>query len=396
MQTFGFDRSGRIRKRPLNRGPTSALGWAIAATMGYPRPPPPNGSTNESPANARMSNFTTHRSDRPPADLPAGTVMPRLGGHRPSWIDAVATGLGQTPHVLTAVDDGRVVGCLPMTLVRGPIFGRFLVGLPYINTGGVCADDAAVAAGLIDAACDWADELDVNYLELRHERPIDHPRLNADRTDKLHLRLALPPDADAMMGGLKSKVRSQVKKSLREEFEVQWGGHERLDDFYRVFAHNMRDLGTPVFPRRLFASILDRMGDDAELCVLTRGGRPAAAAMLVHDGTMTEVPSASCIRRYNRLNANMRMYWHLIERAIERGSETFDFGRSSEGSGTYRFKRQWGAQPSEATWQYYVRRGDPAQMRVDDGGKRRLIEVWKRMPIWLTRIIGPPIVRGIP
>jgi hypothetical protein len=96
------------------------------------------------------------------------------------------------------------------------------------------------------------------------------------------------------------------------------------------------------------------------------------------------------------MNANMLMYRHLLERSVQRGSHLFDFGRSSEGSGTYKFKAQWGATPHPATWQYYVRRGDPSEMRPDAEGKKRLVQLWQRLPVWFTKLIGPPIVRGIP
>jgi hypothetical protein len=66
------------------------------------------------------------------------------------------------------------------------------------------------------------------------------------------------------------------------------------------------------------------------------------------------------------------------------------------GAGTYKFKEQWGAKPSPALWQYYVRKGDPAKMRPDSQGKQGLVKVWQKLPVRLTKIIGPRIVRGIP
>jgi hypothetical protein len=92
----------------------------------------------------------------------------------------------------------------------------------------------------------------------------------------------------------------------------------------------------------------------------------------------------------------MWMYWNLLQRGIEKGSSEFDFGRSSVGSGTYKFKEQWGAKPKQAIWQYYVRKGDPSDMRPDSPSKSRLVKVWKKLPLWLTRLLGPSIVRGIP
>lgn len=322
--------------------------------------------------------------------------FPRLAGHRDAWIKAICRGLKHQAYLLTATRAGEPCGVLPLVMVRGPIFGRFLVSLPYLNTGGVWANDQAAASALIDQACDLADERRVRYLELRHEVPVVSARLNHARTDKKHLRLALPASDALLEKSLKSKVRSQIKKASQYNLQVEFGSLPLLSDFYDVFAQNMRDLGTPVFSRRLFSSILEEFGDDAELCVVRSDGTAIAGGLLVHAGGKTEVPSASSLRKFNHTNANMLMYRHLLRRATERGSEWFDFGRSSEASGTYRFKTQWGAMPSPAVWQYYVRAGSVDDMRPDSEGKQRLVKVWQKLPVGLTRLIGPPIVRGIP
>lgn len=321
---------------------------------------------------------------------------PQLNGHRAAWVQSVSQGLGQKVFLIRAKANNRATGVLPLHLVSGPLFGRFLVSIPYLNTGGVWANDQATACRLIDQACKLADELNVRYLELRHECPVQHPLLNFQRTDKVHMRMVLPNTVAGIMASLKSKVRSQVKKAGEYGFEVAFGDQSLLNEFYFVFARNMRDLGTPVFPRKLFATILDEFGDNAELCVVRKNQQSVAAGLLVHLDGVSEVPSASCLREYNRMNPNMLMYRHLLERSVARGSHLFDFGRSSEGSGTYKFKAQWGAQPHPATWQYYVRKGDPSEMRPDAEGKKRLVRLWQHLPVWLTKVIGPPIVRGIP
>lgn len=322
--------------------------------------------------------------------------FPRLTGHQAAWINSVTDGLQHRTFLIQANDGENVVGLLPICLVAGPIFGKFLVSLPYLNTGGVWAKNQRAADCLIDSACELADQLNVKHLELRHEIPVEHSKFNFERTDKVHMRMPLPNTADELMASLKSKVRSQAKKSMRAELTVEFGGQNLLNDFYHVFSINMRDLGTPVFSKKLFASTLQYFDGDAELCVIRSEGKPAAAGLLVHSNGMTEIPSASCLREFNRLNANMFMYWNLFERAIEKNSHTFDFGRSSEGSGTYKFKAQWGAMPHPAVWQYYVRQGNPEDLRPDAGGKKRLVKIWQKLPVWLTKLIGPTIVRGIP
>ena len=326
----------------------------------------------------------------------AGRIDPQAFHYDPRWLVAVCTGLGHEPHVLTAKRNGQVAGVLPLALVKSLLFGRFLVSLPYVNSAGVIAEDEPAAAALIDRAVQLADELDVRHLELRHQRKHEHPALTRQLTSKVHMRLALPPSSAELWKQFKPKVRNQIRKGEKLGLAVQFGREEFLGDFYTVFSRNMRDLGTPVYGRRLFGAILAEFAGQTEICVVRMAGRPIAAGLLMHGNGMTEVPSASSLRRYNATNANMLMYWHLLERTIERGQETFDFGRSSVDSNTFRFKRQWGAQPVPAAWQYYVRKGNMEDMRRESGKFESLSNLWRRMPLGLSRLIGPMIVRGIP
>ncbi len=328
--------------------------------------------------------------------IPSPCAYPRLSAHHDPWVSAVKDGFRHRCFHISATRQGEPVGHLTLVLIRGPIFGRFLVSLPYINTGGVWSKDEETAIRLVDRACLLADQYDVRYMELRHEIPLDHPRINFERRDKVHMRLALPSTDELLEKSFKAKLRSQIRKGSKNAVEIEFGGKELLDDFYSVFAVNMRDLGTPVFSPSLFRCILDSFAGDAEFCIARLGARPIAGGLLVHHGGTTEIPSASSLREFNHLSANMLMYRKCLARAIERGSVTFDFGRSSKDSGTYKFKEQWGAVASPAVWQYYVRKGSADAMRPEAEGNQRLIRLWKKMPVWLTRLAGPPIVRGIP
>ena len=254
----------------------------------------------------------------------------------------------------------------------------------------------ASRGALIDRAVALADELDVRYLELRHEIQQTHPALTQQSTAKVHMRLALPQTSDELWSSFKPKVRNQIRKGEKFDPTIEWGGLDQLAAFYDVFSRNMRDLGTPVFGRVFFESILQTFPGDAEFCVVRLGRRPVAAALLTHGRQVSEVPSASSLRAYNPQNVNMLMYWHLLQRAIERQQTTFDFGRSSKESNTFRFKKQWGATPEPAIWQYYVRRGTVGDMRPENAKYQRMINTWRRLPLWLTRMAGPKIVRGIP
>ncbi|MGH7199283.1 MAG: FemAB family XrtA/PEP-CTERM system-associated protein [Planctomycetaceae bacterium] len=327
-----------------------------------------------------------------------GTAIPATAhpDHDPRWLRILAEGLGHEPFLLEAVVGGRVAAQLRLAHVHSLLFGRFLVSLPYLNSAGVQADDPRAAHALIDRAVELTDELNCRFLELRHESPWEHPALSGQMTSKVHMRLDLPETAEELWQGLKAGVRNQVRKGQRQDFGIHWGAMERLEDFYAVFSRNMRDLGTPVYGRSLFAAILRAFGERGELCCVYDGGRCIAAALLIHGAEATAVPSASSLRAYHSTNANMLMYWHLLERAVERGQKTFDFGRATRDSNLFRFKNQWRARAEPAAWQYYARRGTIDAMRPDNARNRRLTRIWRRLPLALTRLIGPTIIRGVP
>ncbi len=316
--------------------------------------------------------------------------------YHPSWPVVLKHGLGHTPWYLEASDGEEICGILPLAAMKSLLFGRFLVGLPYLNYGGVIADSDAVATALVDRAIELAERLDVRHLELRHERAIAHPRLVQRPGSKVVMRLTLPSEPEALWNLFRSNVRGHVRKGQKQGFDVVWGSEDLLPQFYDVFCQNMRDLGTPVFGRALFRAILRQFPDRAELCVVRSGKEPIAGALLLHGWGVTEVPSASSLRRYNPNCANPLMYWHLLQRAVERGQQVFDFGRSTPDGPTYQFKKSWGAQAYPAEWQFFLRTGTASDMRPDNPRYETMIRVWKRLPVWLTRQLGPAIVRGIP
>ena len=343
--------------------------------------------------------ITTHRANGAPVGWNEYLTKWGYDGFHlcEEWAQIFEGALKHRPHFLWATQEGRIVGVLPLMHVAGPVFGQYLASMPYTNTGGVLADSDEIARRLISEAADLADQLNVKHLELRHERHVDHPRLNSTVSEKVHMRLRLPSTADELWDSLKSKVRSQIRKPRNDEnLTHQFGGLDQLDTFYDIFCRNMRDLGTPPFSKSLFRRILEAFSGDAEICVVNYKDIPVASGLLIHGPGTTLIPSASALREYNKTSCNMLMYWHVLERAIERGQQAFDFGRSSVDAGTHKFKKQWGSEEHPAIWQYYSRIGDVSDARPNSGKFDAMIAAWQKLPVWVTKLIGPTIVRGIP
>jgi FemAB-related protein (PEP-CTERM system-associated) len=314
----------------------------------------------------------------------------------PAWLNILHSSLGHEPYLIEATAAGQTVGFLPLTFLDTILFGKFLVSLPYLNTNGVVAANPMVQTALIERAISLGDELNSRHIELRHEIPIDHIGFNARISNKVHMRLVLPETSDQLWKSLDSKVRNQIRKGEKPSFRVAWGGVELLAPFYDVLTQKMRDLGSPIYGIELFREILTTFPGNAEIVVVGDNRHPVAAALLLHGWGVTEVPTASSLKRYNSTSANMLMYWHLLQRAIKRGQHVFDFGRSTIDGSTYRFKKQWGAESAPAIWQYRVNRGEVGEMRPDNPRFQRAIRIWQKLPLALTRLLGPHIVRGIP
>ncbi|MEX2475902.1 GNAT family N-acetyltransferase, partial [Marinobacter sp.] len=192
-------------------------------------------------------------------------------------------------------------------------------------------------------------------------------------------------------------IRAQIRRGERELTEYKVGGEELLDAFYRVFAINMRDLGTPVYGKDFFRNLLRALPKQSWLVVVRVDNHAVGCAFLTGYRGRMEIPWASTLRSHNHTGVNRAMYWHILQFAIERGYGVFDFGRCSESSGTYRFKQQWGAQPLPLCWDYLLPEGGRLPALTPDNPKfRLLIAAWQRLPVWLANLIGPHIVKDLP
>ncbi len=317
--------------------------------------------------------------------------------HRAAAVDIGRRSFGLETFYLSAMDNtGNLVGVLPLVEQSSLLFGRFLSSVPFFTYGGILANDVQIAAALADAAGALGRERRAKHVELRHSAPLERLPL-ADRTDKVSMVLPLPADEAALSRQLGSKLRSQIKRAEREEPTVHWGGAELLAEFYQVFSRAMHDLGTPVYPPHFFSRTLEALQGVVDVLVIRVKGKAEAAAILVRHGERIEEPWAACSPAGKRGALNMRMYWEMLKLSVARGARAFDFGRSTVDSGTYKFKAQWGAQPLQLHWYYWLPEGAEIPRLNQSNPKYEFAaKVWQRMPLWTANLVGPWLVRNLP
>lgn len=318
-----------------------------------------------------------------------------LSYHRREWLDVIRNAFGHETKYLVAETPHGIAGVLPLVFFRSRVFGRFSVSLPFLNYGGVLADEPDVETALLNRAVEETRQAGGTHLELRHT--CQHFSELTPKRHKVAMDLVLAPAVEAQWGALDRKVRNQVRKAEKSHLHAISGGVELLPEFYQVFAHNMRDLGTPVYSLKFFQQVLTTFPDETRVFVVRVSGRPAAASLVHWYRDTIQVPWASALRAFNPVCANVFLYWQMVQFAVARGFRLFDFGRSTPGEGTFHFKKQWGAEPRELVWEYWTAEGHPVPELNPKNPKFDLaIRVWQRLPLRVASALGPFVVRHIP
>jgi FemAB-related protein (PEP-CTERM system-associated) len=296
---------------------------------------------------------------------------------------------------LAATDEaGDLQGVLPLVRVKSVLFGHFLISMPFVNYGGALGSPTAIES-LAEEAKRLASHYDVDLLELRNLRQADLALDVSHR--KVTVILDLPDkDPEVLWKALPAKVRSQVRRPKKEGVEVRFGS-DQLDPFYAVFCRHMRDLGTPVQSKQFFRALQNAFADDVWFGCAYLGAEPVACGCGFQWGDEVEITWASALREHSRIAPNMALYWAFIERAVQERLRTFNFGRCTPGSGTHRFKLQWGGREEPLWWYQFSPGGSRAATpSPQDGGLSWGPRVWRKLPVPVATALGPRIVRYIP
>ncbi len=323
-----------------------------------------------------------------------------------AWRQAVEEAYTFAPYYLLAESGANICGVLPLIAFHVPLRGTHLISLPYCDAGGVVADTAEITTALVK----YAEDLVQNKIRLetkaasscllRCTTPLSAQQANV--TSKVRMILPLPADSSALLASMKAKVRSQIKKPQRDGLTATLGQMELTHGFYTVFAENMRDLGSPVHSRRWIEAVVNAYGERCRIAVVyTPQGEIAAAGIILLHPNLVVVPWASTRRRFNKMNPNMLLYWTFLSFACEHGYPQFDFGRSTPGEGTYRFKKQWGANPQPLYWyELPTQHGQGEDARTEssplrNSGKTLVTMLWQKLPLPVANALGPKVRKYI-
>jgi len=317
---------------------------------------------------------------------PEGTFF-----HLAEWQYVLQRSFGHVSHYLLAQSPrGEIRGVLPLARVKSLLFGDALVSTPFCVYGGIVAADETAHAALTEAACNLARTLGVDHLEMRNRRR-QHPGWACKG---LYVTFRKPIDADPEqnMLAIPRKQRAMVRKGIKEELRVEIDAS--VDRHYDIYSESLRNLGTPPFSRDYLRVLKEVFGESCDIVSILKGERLVASVLNFYfrDEVLPYYGGGTLEAR--AVAGNDFMYWSVMERAREKGCRIFDYGRSKRGTGAFDFKTYWGFEPEQLYYEYFlVKRREMPNLSPTNPKYGKAIELWRRLPLKLTQLIGPPIAK---
>lgn len=293
-----------------------------------------------------------------------------------------------------AESDNKISGILPTTLFNIPLGSSSLISLPYCDVASTLTTDEYTGEALLNYAITYAENNNISNIVIRGKIPKNYSSKNAfslsQTRDKVRMILKLPASPDELWSTFKSKLRSQIRKAEKNNLVFRFA-NKNTNDFFKVFSHNMRDLGSPVHSPMLFQHTFKQLDKQVQVGLVYNGQQVIGAGIIMHAGNTISIPWASTLRSYNNLNPNMLLYWQFLKYATEQGCTHFDFGRSTPGEGTFRFKSQWGAQATPLTWTtIHIKEKPVKRVTTRTNRKREVVaNLWQHLPLPFANFLGP-------
>jgi FemAB-related protein (PEP-CTERM system-associated) len=312
--------------------------------------------------------------------------------HLSAWEPIVRQAGGHRTHYLMAVDGNRVQGVLPLAHVRSRLFGNALVSLPFCVYAGAIADDEPTRSALEDAASGLGRGLAVDWVEFRNV--VDAGTGRPQKQLHARFRKPLPASDEALLIGIPGKQRSVVRKAMLAGLICR--EIDDVDEFYALYALSMRNLGTPVFPRDLFQRLRRAFPRACRVLGVYKGERCLAAVLSFYHCDEVHPYYVGVRPESRRLRAQDFLYWELMRRSVAEGMKIFDFGRSKIDTGAYHYKRHWGFEPEPLHYEYeLIGSASVPDVNPLNPKYRLFIAGWKRLPLFVSKLIGPHLARNL-
>ncbi len=346
-----------------------------------------------------MNNLQIRKlSPESPLHVPETLSFPATFTALDSWTRLVEETYGYETYRFEVTQDNEATGILTLTHVQHPIFGNYLATSPFGSFGGFAFSSTEARDGLLNEAQRLSDELKVDYAVIRFIEDNNSPPSSWIQNPIYSTYLLdLPSNPEDLMQTFGHQHRKHTRQSLRKGFKVQFGHLELLDETYEALARSMHELGSPYHSKKYLQRMASLLGDDLEFAVIknTDDSLVGSAVLAYHGDTATNL-HANILHKYRSEYAGECLYWNILEHYSQRGIKICDMGRSLNGSGNETFKAKWKPRKVPlAYWFYLPKGGHIPELNQKSPKFQFAIWMWKRLPAFVTRALGPHLIRGI-
>ena len=306
--------------------------------------------------------------------------------HLSGWRDVFEKALGHKTHYLYAECDGRIVGLLPLVHIKSLLFGNSMSSLPFSTYAGTLANDDGIRASLEQKAHEIGEDLGVGNIEYRCREAVENDPRQVKLLYECYYKPILPTE-DENMQAIRGKQRNIIRKGGKKGLEIR---SDTVDGFYPVYSESVRNLGTPVFPKRLFRAIHETFPDNTGFLSACLYDKVISSAMNFYykDEVCPYYWGGTWEAR--RLSGNDFLFWGILCEAAKQGCKVFNFGRSKKGTGSGQWKVNLGFKPEQLYYRYDLIRDDTMpELNPENPKYKYFIAAWKRLPLPLTELIGP-------
>jgi FemAB-related protein (PEP-CTERM system-associated) len=317
--------------------------------------------------------------------------------HLAGWRDIFENRLHHRTHYLLCEVGGELQAVLPLAQVKSRLFGNALISVPFLVYGGPLSVSPEAERAVVARACELARELGVDHLELRNRQPLDgnvHEQAWHGSASHVTFRKEIDPDPDSNLRAIPRKQRAMIRKG------IQAGLSFEMDDdatrLYTAMLECKRNLGTPFFDRAYLQAIKDAFPRQVEILTVVRGRDTVCSVMSFRYGDEILPYYGGGGELARVCKGNDYMYWCVMEKACQEGVKVFDYGRSMVDSGAYRFKKHWGFEPEPLGYQHLlVRAKEMPNLSPANPKFHFAVAAWKRLPLPVAGLMGPPIARRL-
>lgn len=310
------------------------------------------------------------------------------------WSEVVAKHYSSEFFPIAAFDKDAIYGIMPIYKIKTLKGKTQLISVPYAVGGGVSADNIQAENALIDAAIDLYNKSGAYRIIFKQYKHKLSRQLHTD--DNFYNReLDLTIGCDKIFSNLAPANRENIEKASRLNLKLNYPSDD-LATFYKLLQVHHKENGVPCVSKQW---IKDLVGFKMyKIALLYKNGIPTTGTLVKEHKLSISFPFTSLPDDSEQSNMlAYYLYWQLIKKHTEEGKAIFHSGRIPNSNETNCYRLGWGGQKFNYYYQYYPNTSNSSEYKERKGRKRQILSwAWKKLPLSVTGILGPKIVKYYP